>query len=80
MPEDIEKAVRSDTNHAFSKSATRDDDSLDYVATQILVEGFQNVIGLAVVAYKSSYGEKGSNVVFFDISGADLNQLLVCIG
>jgi len=28
-------------NHAFSKPAVRADDSLDYVAIQILAEGFQ---------------------------------------
>jgi hypothetical protein len=69
-PQDIEKAVWSDINRAFSKPADRGDDSLDYVPTQILAETFKRE-GFGGIAYKSSYGKEGVNIALFDIGGAD---------
>jgi RES domain len=70
-PEDVEKAVWSDINDAFSEPVERGDSSLDYVPTQILAEAFKRH-GFDGVAYKSSYGEAGFNVALFDIASADL--------
>ena len=71
IPEEIEQAVWSDINEAFSEPVERGDSSLDYVPTQILAETFKRH-GLDGVAYKSSYGEEGFNVALFDIETADL--------
>jgi hypothetical protein len=70
-PDDVEKAVWSDINEAFSEPVERGDSSLDYVPTQILAEVFKRH-GFDGVAYKSSYGEEGFNVALFDIGAADL--------
>jgi hypothetical protein len=70
-PEDIEKAVWSDINRAFSEPVERGDDSIEYVPTQILTEAFKRN-GYDGIAYKSSYGEDGFNVALFDIKAADL--------
>lgn len=70
-PEDIENAVWSDINKAFSEPVERGDSSVDYVPTQILAETFKRhrFDGLA---YKSSYGEDGFNVALFDLDAASL--------
>jgi RES domain len=68
-PEDVDKAVWSDINEAFSEPVERGDSSLDYVPTQILAEAFKRQ-GFDGVAYKSSY--EGFNVALFDIEEADL--------
>jgi hypothetical protein len=70
-PEDIEKAVWSDINEAFSEPVERGDSSIEYVPTQILAEAFKRH-ELDGIAYKSSYGEDGFNVALFDIDAADL--------
>jgi RES domain len=70
-PEDMEKAVWSDINKAFSEPVERGDSSLDYVPTQILAEAFKRH-GFDGIAYKSSYGEEGFNVALFDIEAAGL--------
>lgn len=70
-PQDIEKAVWSDINEAFSEPIERGDSSLDYVPTQILAEAFKRH-GFDGIAYKSTYGEDGFNVALFDIETADL--------
>jgi hypothetical protein len=70
-PEDVDKAVWSDINEAFSEPVERGDSSLDYVPTQILAEAFKRH-GFDGVAYKSSYGEAGLNMVLFDIEAANL--------
>jgi hypothetical protein len=64
--DEVEKAVWSDINDAFSKPVRRSDDSLDYIPTQILSELFKSN-GLDGVAYKSSYGEAGCNMALFDL-------------
>lgn len=70
-PKDIEKAVWSDINRAFSRPVERGDNSLDYVPTQIIAEAFK-LHGYDGIAYKSSYGEDGFNVALFDVGAADL--------
>lgn len=69
-PREIEKKVWSDINGAFSKPASRSDDSLDYVPTQILAEVFKGE-NLGGIKYRSGYGGKGTNIALFDIRGAD---------
>jgi hypothetical protein len=70
---EIEKAVWSDINDAFSKPAQRSDESLDYIATQILSELFKSN-GFDGVAYKSSYGEAGYNIALFDLDAANVGD------
>lgn len=71
--EEIEKAVWSDINDAFSKPAERSDSSLDYIPTQIVAELFKSN-GLDGVGYKSSYGEIGYNIALFDIDVAEVGD------
>jgi hypothetical protein len=70
-PQEIEKAIWSDINEAFSEPVERGDSSVDYVPTQILAETFKRH-RYDGIAYKSSYGEDGFNVAMFDIDAADL--------
>jgi hypothetical protein len=70
-PEDIEKAVWSDINRAFSEPVERGDNSIEYVPTQIIAEAFKRH-DFDGIAYKSSYGEDGLNVALFDIDAAEL--------
>ncbi len=69
--DDIEKIVWSDINMAFSEPVERGDDSFDYIPTQIIAETFK-LNGFDGIAYKSSYGKNGYNVVLFDLAAADL--------
>jgi hypothetical protein len=71
--EEVEKAVWSDINDAFSKPVERSDNSLDYIPTQILSELFK-CNDLDGVGYKSSYGEIGFNLALFDINAADVGE------
>ena len=75
--DEVEKAVWSDINDAFSKPAQRSDDSLDYIPTQILSELFKSN-GLDGVAYKSSYGEAGYNMALFDLDAANVGDCYLC--
>lgn len=65
-----EKAVWIDIDNAFSKPLTKSDDSADYAPTQILAELFRNARYDAVI-FKSQFGEKGFNIVLFDVADAD---------
>ena len=69
--QEIEDAVWSDINEAFSEPVERGDNSIEYVPTQILAEAFKRH-GLDGTAYKSSYGNDGLNVALFDIDAANL--------
>jgi RES domain len=69
--DDVEKAVWSDINDAFSKPVERSDDSLEYIPTQILSELFKSN-GIDGVGYKSSYGEAGFNIALFDLDAANV--------
>jgi len=64
--EEVEKAVWSDIDRAFSAPADRSDDAADYAPTQILAELFRS-LGYDGVAYKSAFGEDGYNVAIFNI-------------
>ncbi len=63
---EMEKAVWSDIDRAFSTPADRSDDAAEYAPTQILAELFRS-LGYDGVAYKSAFGEDGYNVAFFNI-------------
>jgi RES domain-containing protein len=64
--QEMEKAVWSDIDRAFSAPADRSDDAADYAPTQILTELFRS-LGYDGVAYKSAFGEDGYNVAIFNI-------------
>lgn len=63
---EMEKAVWSDIDRAFSAPADRSDDAAEYVPTQVLAELFRS-LGYDGVAYKSAFGEDGFNVAIFNI-------------
>ncbi len=63
---EMEKAVWSDIDRAFSAPADRSDDAAEYAPTQILAELFRS-LGYDGVAYKSAFGEDGYNVAIFSI-------------
>ena len=69
--EENEKMVWGDINRAFSTPSQREDESIDYVPTQILAERFKSS-GFGGLAYKSNFGEKGFNIALFDINAADV--------
>jgi len=69
--EEIEKAVWSDIDRAFSAPADRSDDAAEYAPTQILAELFRS-LGYDGVAYKSAFGEDGYNVAIFDIDNFEV--------
>ncbi|GAA2849818.1 RES domain-containing protein [Aminobacter aminovorans] len=63
---EMEEAVWSDINRAFSAPVDRSDDAAEYAPTQILSELFRS-LGYDGVAYKSAFGEDGYNVAIFNI-------------
>lgn len=63
---EMEKAVWSDIDRAFSAPVDRSDDAAEYAPTQILAELFRT-LGYDGVAYKSAFGENGYNVAIFNI-------------
>lgn len=69
-PETKERAVWADIDNAFSRPVTLSDDAADYVPTQILAELFREV-GYDAIVYKSQFGEKGFNIVLFNVDDAD---------
>jgi RES domain len=64
-----ERSVWTDIDNAFSRPVTRSDDGGDYAPTQILTELFK-AAGYEAIIYKSQFGEKGYNIVLFDIDDA----------
>ena len=68
---DVEVAVWTDIDHAFSAPATDADEALDYVPTQILAERFK-LDGYDGIAYKSKLTDDGFNLVFFDLEVAKI--------
>jgi hypothetical protein len=65
-----EKAVWADIGQCYSEPVTPDDQTPDYVPTQILSEVFRDH-GYDGVVYKSLVGE-GLNLALFDIDSADM--------
>ena len=63
---EMERAVWSDIDRAFSTPVDRSDDAAEYAPTQILAELFRS-LGYDGVAYKSAFGEDGYNVAIFNI-------------
>lgn len=69
--EDNNAAVWIEIDQAFSRPVTKSDDRADYVPTQILSELFLGA-GYDGLIYRSSFGEKGYNIVLFDPDDANL--------
>jgi hypothetical protein len=65
-----ERAVWQDIDRAFSWPVIADDDTADYVPTQVLAETFREG-GFDGVGYRSSLGE-GHNLAIFDPNAADI--------
>jgi len=63
-------AIWQDIDEAFSRPVTTNEDSTDYVPTQIIAELFKNN-GFDGIAYRSSLG-KGHNIALFNLEAADL--------
>ena len=66
-----EEVVWTHIDKAFSEPTTPEDDSADYVPTQIITEMFKKE-GYDGLAYKSAFGEKGFNIVLFNPDDAEL--------
>jgi len=73
-PEDIEKAVWSESTMPSLNQRCSPTTAWIMWQHKYWQRAFKRN-GFSGVGHKSSYGEKGSNVVLFDVSGADLNQL-----
>jgi hypothetical protein len=69
-PDEWNKAVWYDIDQAFSKPVTRDDETPDYVPTQVIAELFKSN-GFDGLAYQSKFGQ-GHNLALFDLDAADL--------
>ncbi|MGR3823716.1 MAG: RES family NAD+ phosphorylase [Salipiger marinus] len=70
---DMEEAVWSDIDRAFSAPVDRSDDAAEYAPTQILAELFRS-LGYDGVAYKSAFGEDGYNVAIFNIDDFEVGR------
>lgn len=66
-----EAAVWADVARAFRAPVQRTDDRAGYAPTQIIVELFQ-ALNYDGVIYASAFGAKGSNLVLFDVSAAEI--------
>jgi RES domain-containing protein len=66
-----ERAVWIDIDNAFSRPVTFSDETADYAPTQILAELFRDE-GYDGLLYKSQFGERGFNIVLFDIAAAEV--------
>lgn len=66
---DVEAAVWTDIDNAFSEPVTHADDRADYAPTQILAEAFRGA-GYDAIGYKSHFGDSedrgGFNIAIFD--------------
>lgn len=69
-PKKREAAVWGDMDKAFSKPIAFDENTADYVPTQIIAEFFKTN-GFDGIAYRSSLGP-GHNIMVFDLDVADL--------
>lgn len=70
---EMEEAVWSDIDRAFSAPVDRSDDAAEYAPTQILAELFRS-LGYDGVAYKSAFGEDGYNVAIFNIDDFEVGR------
>lgn len=65
-----ETAVWIDIDNAFSRPVSHSDGASDYIPTQVLTELFKKN-GFDGIVYRSQFGEKGYNVVLFNIADAE---------
>jgi len=66
-----QEVVWTDIDNAFSRPVSRSDEGIEYVPTQVLAEAFVGA-GYEAIAYRSSFGDPGYNVVLFDINDAEI--------
>ncbi|MBY0418142.1 MAG: RES family NAD+ phosphorylase, partial [Pararheinheimera sp.] len=69
-PDEIDKAVWSDIDNAFSQPTKASDIKSEYAPTQIISELIRSQ-GFDGIAYKSSLGE-GYNICLFELDVADV--------
>lgn len=69
----MEEAVWSDIDKAFSAPVDRSDDSAEYAPTQMLAELFRS-LDYDGVAYKSAFGEDGFNVAIFNTDDFEIGR------
>lgn len=69
--QDIQEAVWSDIDEAFSRPVSVSEESVEYIPTQILAELFKSQ-GFDGVAYKSSLTSGGYNLALFKLDSADM--------
>jgi hypothetical protein len=69
-PEEREQFVWSDIERAFAEPINPNDQTADYVPTQIIAELFKNK-GFDGIYYKSALGE-GHNIALFDLDVAEI--------
>ncbi|MDO7836307.1 RES family NAD+ phosphorylase [Sphingobium sp. HBC34] len=74
-PEEVEQAVWTDIDNAFSQPVTHADDRADYAPTQILAELFRSA-GYDAIGYKSHFGDTedrgGFNIAIFDPDAVEI--------
>lgn len=74
-PEEIEKAVWTDIDNAFSLPVTQADDRAEYAPTQILAELFRGA-GYEAIGYRSHFGDTddrgGFNIAIFDPEAVEI--------
>ena len=72
---EIEEAVWTDIDNAFSQPITQTDDRADYAPTQILPELFRSA-GYDAIGYKSHFGDTdnlgGFNIAIFDPGAVEI--------
>lgn len=68
---DADEIVWSGIDQAFTTPITRNDDTGEYVATQILAELFKDE-GFDGIAYRSAFGKKSMNLALFDLDCAEV--------
>ena len=69
--ENRDKAVWTNIDQAFSEPVTLEDDTADYVPTQVIAELFKSE-GYDGIAYKSAFGDEGYNIVLFDLDAVKI--------
>jgi RES domain len=72
-PTQIDEAVWTDIDTAFSLPVGAGDEFVNYIPTQIIAEQFL-ADGFDGIAYKSALSERGSNVVLFKLADAGLQS------
>ena len=66
-----EQSVWTQIDHAFSEPMTSQDDTADYVPTQVIAELFKRE-GFDGIVYKSAFGDDGYNIALFNLDHAKL--------